>query len=486
MNAVIYARYSSDSQREESIEGQLRECTTFANREGYTVLQHYIDRAYSATTDKRPEFQRMIKDSSNGLFDFIIVWKLDRFARDRYDSARYKALLKKRKVRVISATESISDDPSGILMEAVLEGMAEYYSADLAEKVVRGHTENLIKGKYNGGVLTLGYKINSEHRYEKDEFRAPYILETFKRYDVGYTKKEIRDWLNENNFTNTKGAPMTYHSVGTMLKNRKYIGEYKFRDHINYDAVPAIVPKDLFERVQIRLKKNRAAPAHFKANEEYILSSKLFCGHCKSSMCGESGTSCNKNTYYYYKCTSVKGRKNNCKKKSIRKEWIEDIVINEITKVIFDDDTVESIVSMAMKLQSEEKSKIPMWEKEFDKTQVSIDNILNAIQQGIFTESTKTRLDELEERKRILSADIAAEKLRKPRLQPEKVRNWLYKLRTLDIKKIEYRRVLINTFVNKIFLYDDKIIITFNYKSDTKEVTFKNLDCSGLKNESSP
>ncbi len=371
-------------------------------------------------------------------------------------------------------------------MEAVLEGMAEYYSADLAEKVVRGHTENIINGKFNGGTLTVGYKINSERRYEKDELKAPYVLEVFKRYDAGQTKQEIRDWLNENHFTNTLGKPMTYHSVGTMLKNRKYIGEYKFRDQVNYNAIPAIVPKDLFERVQMRLEKNKKAPAHFKAEQEYILSSKLFCGHCQGYMCGESGTSHTKNTYHYYKCVTVKKRRGTCHKKSVRKELIEDIVINELTKIIFDDDTIESIVSMAMKIQSEEKSDIPMLEKELGKIQISIDNILNAIQQGIFTESTKTRLDELEDKKRALSAGIAAEKLRKPRLKPENIRNWLYKLRTLDIQKTEYRRVLVDTFVNKIFLYDDKIIITFNYKSDTKEVTFKNLDSSDLKNSTAP
>ena len=104
MKAVIYASYSSDSQREESIEGQLRECAAFAEKNGITVLRHYIDRAYSAKTDNRPEFQSMIKDSGKRLFDIVIVWKLDRFARNRYDSARYKAILKKNGVKVVSAT----------------------------------------------------------------------------------------------------------------------------------------------------------------------------------------------------------------------------------------------------------------------------------------------------------------------------------------------------------------------------------------------
>ena len=180
MNAVIYARYSSDSQREESIEGQLRECTAFAEKNGITILRHYIDRAFSAKTDNRPEFQAMIKDSGKKLFDIIIVWKLDRFARNRYDRARYKAQLKKNGVKVVSATETISDGAEGILLESMLEGMAEYYSADLAEKVVRGMTENALKCKYNGGTLPIGYTIDSEQYFQIDPLTAPFVLEAFK------------------------------------------------------------------------------------------------------------------------------------------------------------------------------------------------------------------------------------------------------------------------------------------------------------------
>ena len=156
MKAVIYARYSSDSQREESIEGQLRECTAFAEKNGMTVLRHYIDRAYAAKTDDRPEFQNMIKDSGKKLFDVVIVWKLDRFARNRYDSARYKAMLKRNGVKVVSATEVISEGAEGIILEAVLAGYAEYYSADLSEKVIRGMTDNALKAKFTGGTTTVG------------------------------------------------------------------------------------------------------------------------------------------------------------------------------------------------------------------------------------------------------------------------------------------------------------------------------------------
>ena len=174
MTAVIYARYSSDNQREESIEGQIRECTAYAEKNGITIVKHYIDRAISAKTDNRPEFQQMIKDSDKKLFDIVLVWKLDRFARNRYDSARYKTQLKKNGVKLMSATEVISDGPEGIILESVLEGYAEYYSADLSEKVIRGMTENALKGKFSGGAIPFGYTINADRRFEIDPLTAPF------------------------------------------------------------------------------------------------------------------------------------------------------------------------------------------------------------------------------------------------------------------------------------------------------------------------
>ena len=197
MKAVIYARYSSDNQREESIEGQLRECTAYCVKNDITILRTYIDRALSAKTDNRPDFQRMVKDSAKGLFDVVIVWKLDRFARNRYDSAHYKAQLRKYGVKVLSATENISEGPEGIILESMLEGMAEYYSAELSEKVIRGHTENALKCKYNGGTPTFGYVIDKDMQYQLDPRTAPVVLEIFTRYDQGATLKEIMEEMRQ-------------------------------------------------------------------------------------------------------------------------------------------------------------------------------------------------------------------------------------------------------------------------------------------------
>ena len=471
MTAVIYARYSSDNQREESIEGQIRECTAYAEKNGITIVKHYIDRAVSAKTDNRPEFQQMIKDSDKKLFDIVLVWKLDRFARNRYDSARYKTQLKKNGVKLMSATEIISEGPEGIILESVLEGYAEYYSADLAEKVVRGQTENILKGRCNGGRGTFGYTLDSERKFHIDPLTSPFVVESFKKYNEGSTMKEIRDWLNENGIKNPVGGAFTYNSVEHMLKNRRYIGELKFRDVVVPDAIPPIIPLELFEDVQEKIAKNKKAPARRKAEDDYLLTTKLFCGYCGALMFGESGTSRTGEVHRYYKCATAKKHKG-CKKKTVRKQWLEDLVVNQTMQLVKDDTAMESIIAKVMELQDRENTSIPLYEKQLRDAESGIQNMLNAIQAGILTSSTKERLEQLEETKRELEARIAEEKLAKPKVTEEFIRFWLLRFRKLDMSLKDQRQALVDTFINAIYLYDDKVLITFNYKEGTQTVTF--------------
>ena len=472
MTAVIYARYSSDNQREESIEGQIRECTAYAEKNGITIVKHYIDRAISAKTDNRPEFQQMIKDSDKKLFDIVLVWKLDRFARNRYDSARYKTQLKKNGVKLMSATEIISEGPEGIILESVLEGYAEYYSADLAEKVVRGQTENILKGRCNGGRGTFGYTLDSERKFHIDPLASPFVLESFRKYRDGLTMKEIRDWLNENGIKNPVGGAFTYNSVEHMLKNRRYIGELKFRDVVVPDAIPPIVPLELFDDVQEKMLKNKKAPARRKAEDDYLLTTKLYCGYCGALMFGESGTSRTGEVHRYYKCATAK-KKKGCKKKTVRKQWLENLVVNQTMQLVKDDAAMESIIAKVMELQDRENTNIPLYEKQLRDAESGIQNMLNAIQAGILTSSTKERLEQLEETKRELEARIAEEKLAKPKVTEEFIRFWLLRFRKLDMSLKDQRQALVDTFINSIYLYDDKVLITFNYKEGTQTITFE-------------
>lgn len=274
MNGVIYARYSSDNQREESIDGQLRECLVFAEKNDIQIIETYVDRALSAKTDNRPDFQRMIRDSTKEQFEVIIVWKLDRFARNRYDSAHYKAILKRNNVRVVSATEAISQGPEGIILESLLEGMAEYYSAELAEKVLRGMKENAYKCKFNGGTIPYGYYVDDEKHLQIESKTAMIVREVFELYDNGMTMKEITDTLNRKGLRNRKGNPFTISVVSKMLTNRRYIGEYKFKEIVVEDGIPAIISKNLFESVNKKLEANRKKPARKKSPDEYLLTTK--------------------------------------------------------------------------------------------------------------------------------------------------------------------------------------------------------------------
>ena len=472
MTAVIYARYSSDNQREESIEGQIRECTAYAEKNGITVIKHYIDRAFSAKTDNRPEFQQMIKDSGKKLFDVVLVWKFDRFARNRFDSANYKMILKKNGVHLISVMEPIAEGSQGILVETLLEGMAEYYSAELSEKVIRGQTENALKGKCTGGTGTIGYKIDDAKFYHLDPLTAPLVLEAFQRYDNGDKMVEIVSFLNDKGVRNMLGGKMTHSSVNTMLKNRRYIGELSFRDIVVPDAIPVIVPKDLFDRVQKRLDKNKRAPACGKADEEYLLTTKLFCGKCGALMFGESGTSATGRTYYYYKCANVKRRKG-CNKKTVQKEWLEDLVVRETMKLIQDDAVIDKIVQLVMDVQNQENTTIPLLEKQLREVNKKLDNLMKAIEDGLYTRTTKERLEELEIQKDELTVKIADEKLKKPSFNEDFIRFWLMKFRKFDISQKKQRKALIEIFVNAIFLYDDRMLITFNYKDGAQTVRFE-------------
>ena len=480
MNAVIYARYSSDNQREASIEGQVRECLEYAGRNNYTVVAQYIDRALSARTADRPEFQRMISDSEKGLFDTVLVWKIDRFSRDRYDSAFYKHTLKKNGVKVVSVKENITDTPEGIILEAMLEGMAEYYSAELSEKIKRGQKENALKCKYNGGALPIGYTVDENHYYQIDPVTAPVVADAFKHYAEGATMQEITDEMNLHGIRTNRGGKVTINSVTRMLHNRKYIGEYQYADVVYPNGIPAIVSVELFERVQERMAQTKKAPAKHKAEDEYLLTTKLYCGKCGCFMVGESGTSHMKDRVHrYYKCVSVKRHKG-CDKKTVKKEWIENIVIEEIKKIINNDNLLEEIADTALEALGAENNTLPLLRKQYAQVQKSIDNLLNAMEQGIITASTKERMEALEQQKSELSVQILREEAAKPTLTKKEILFWFHRFRKLDTRKLEHRRRLIDSFINAVFLYDDRIAFAFNYKDGSKTITLEEIENSDL------
>ncbi len=473
MNAVIYARYSSENQREESIEGQLRECSEFADRKGYTIVKTYADRAISGKkADNRPQFMQMTADSKQKLFDAVIVWKIDRFSRDKYDSVFYKNALKKNGVSVISATEPIDDTPEGQLMESIFEGFSVYYIKDLALKVSRGMTENVLKGKFNGGALTFGYYIDENKSFQPDPIQAPIVQDVFTRYADGESAKSILKSLIEQGVKNKRGGNLTYSFVTNMLKNRRYLGEYRFKDTVVENAFTPLVTRDIFDKCQARLAANKHKPAHFKdTSDKYILTGKIFCGHCGSSMAGVSGTSKTGIIHRYYHCRKAKAKKS-CDKKRVQKDLIENIVLGYTLEMLNDDAIIDYIVDTCFKLQSNSNTKLPSMQSHLKQIDTELNNVMKAIKQGIFAPTIQSTLNELEEEKANLELAIAKEQIERPKLTKEQIRYWICKFRLIDHNDESQKQKLIDVFVNSIYVYDDKMLITYNYKDGEKCIDY--------------
>ena len=242
---VIYARFSSSRQREESIEDQVRVCTAYARDNGMEVEAVYADHAASARSDDRPEFQRMVREARDGDWGVVLVYKLDRFTRDRFDAANYRVRLRDAGVELVSAMEQIPDAPEGAILESVLEGVNEWYSRSLSQNVTRGMMGNARKCMANG-VRVFGYRVDGEGRYVVDEREAAIVRRAFSMAALGSTRGEVMLWLNSV-CRNVRGGQWRYPSVATLLSNEKYLGVYSFGDVRVEGGMPAIVDQDVFD-----------------------------------------------------------------------------------------------------------------------------------------------------------------------------------------------------------------------------------------------
>lgn len=468
MNIVIYARFSSHSQNEQSIEGQLKACYEFARKNSHTVIENYIDRAFSGTNDNRPEFQRMINDSNSKHFEGVLVYQLDRFARNRYDSAIYKALLKKNGIRVLSARENITDDASGILVEGLLESMAEYYSAELSQKIKRGMDINAQKCLVTGGYAPLGLKV-VDKKYVIDEMTSPIVKEIFTQYANGSTVKEVIDNLNSRGIKTTTGSQFNKNSIRKMLQNKRYIGTYSYRGFETKDAIPRIIEDDLFYKVAEIVSKNKIAPARSRAISEYLLTTKVFCGLCKELMVGNSGTSKTGRSYSYYKCKNA--RKGVCTKKIINKDYLEDLVISECRKLL-NAKNISLIAKEVIKLhkQNQEKTSLISLERNLRENKKSIDNLLKALESGEVAEIITNRIHEKNLEKIEIEKQIALEKKGKLTLTEQEIKFFLNQLKVGNIDDLKYRKTLINVFVLAVYVYDDRVTIFFNTGNNTTKL----------------
>jgi DNA invertase Pin-like site-specific DNA recombinase len=501
VDGVIYARYSEGpNQTEASIEGQVRECREYAERNGIRIINVYSDSKHTGTNDNRVEFQKMLRDSKRGGFSVVVVWKIDRFGRNRAEIAQNRALLKLSGAKVVSAKEYIPDSPEGIILESVLEGMAEYYSANLAQNIKRGLTENALHCKSNGAGQSLGYVVGADKRFEIEPNEAAIVRMIFQKFDEGTKIADIWRELVASGIKTKRGKDFTQHGISRILSNRAYIGEYRYADIVTPGGMPRIIDDELFNRVQERRASRKKVPASRRSNSDvdFLLTGKVFCGYCKGTIRGMSGTGKSGNKFYYYACHNKIYKHANCNKKNVKKDWLETEVTRLTAENILTDEIIEYIADKVVEIQKaeqEDKSMLRYYEQQLRETKSALNNIVKAIEAGLITATTKTRLFELEEQKATLEGEIEREKIIAPIINKEQVIFFLKRFRGGDINDKDYQRQIIEAFVNKALLYDDKIIITYNISNDSNELSAEivenaafaaECECSSLLSSSPP
>lgn len=470
--AVIYARYSSERQTEQSIEGQLRVCHEYAERNDITIIDTYIDRAMTGTNDKRTDFQRMLKDSNKKAWDYVLVYKIDRFGRNKYELAMNKHTLKLNGIKLISAMENIPETPEGIILESLLEGMAEYYSAELSQKVKRGMNETRQKGNFTGGYLPYGYKKDGK-KVVIDEDQAEIVRYIYEQYAKNvYVKDIIEDLTSKGIYC--RGNPFLKNAVHRILKNEKYSGVYHYNDEVFTNIYPQIVPTELFNLVQAKNNNNRYGSHSPFVN--YLLRKKIICGYCGRTINGITGTSKSGAVKRYYSC-SGRYTKKGCNKKSIRKEVLEEVVISTINK-LFDNDNAISLFAEKIIAVNENRIKnqsvLNLLLEEQEKIIKAKNNLISAIEMGIITNTTKERLEELEQQQETISEKILIEKSKqKMTLTKSDIEHHIKKaLKNTSAK-------MIDLLIKKIVLYDDKIEIYCNYANKKETEIIESIDIDG-------
>lgn len=462
--AVLYCRYSSHAQRDVSIDQQVAECRQFAKAKDLEIVRVFADHAVSGTTDRRPEFQRMIAEAPSLGVQYVIVYALDRFARDRYDSAVYKRQLREAGIRVISATEPITDDPVGVLMESMLEGWGEYYSKEHRRKVSRGLQYNAEHCMANG-PLPYGYRRAQDGKVAVDDAAAPIVREIFTRVASGEPFAEILRDLNARGLKTSTGHTWTNSSFNAMLSNERYLGVYKYGDVRIEGGMPAIVDRAVFDAVQHRLrtKKNPRAPQKRRRESGvYLLTGKIFCGRCGSPMVGTSGTGRHGELHYYYAC---KGRKTSgCTRRPLVRDAIENEVAAALRQYVLTDEIIVALADAAVARQARLRRAPILDARRADlaKVQRSIRNIVAAIEKGIIADATQQRLAQLEKEERELLEHIASDEYILDQTFTREEYIALLKLyQEGDIRDKRFQEALFDAFLIAVYVYDDHLKIKF-------------------------
>ncbi|MEG2450733.1 MAG: recombinase family protein, partial [Clostridia bacterium] len=453
--AVIYARYSSDSQTEQSIEGQVRVCRDYAKQNDILIVDEYIDRATTGTNDNRVSFQQMLHDSSKKQWTMVLVYKLDRFARNKFEAVVNRKKLADNEVELVSAMERIPDTPEGKLMTGVLEEFNQYFSLELAQKVNRGLRESWLKGNYTGGRGKYGYDVVGQKLVINPE-EAAIVLEIFTKYAQGYKAADIARNLIARGVRRKDGNIFEQKHLYTILHNSSYTGKTTLQGTVYDNIIPQIITDKLWAVVETINNENKIAPSRKKAIFDYILTGKLVCGNCHKLMNGESGTSHTGDIHYYYVCTARRKKKAKCSTQTIQKQWLEDMVINITTKMLQKENNIHEIATNLFELHKVEASKdstIKILQRKYADVLKARNNIIKAIEQGIITDSTKDRLCQLEAELSQVAFDIEKEKQHTYTfLTIENIEAYLQTQVYENTTDIEIRKLIVNTFIQEVIV----------------------------------
>lgn len=289
---------------------------------------------------------------------------------------------------------------------------------------------------------------------------------------------QIIRYLNENNVKTALGNEFGKNSIRRILTNKKYIGVYTYKGIEKADSLPKIIDDETFRQAQIKLEKNKKAPARAKAKEEmYLLSTKIFCGHCEASVVGVSGTSRNGKIHQYYQCSS--NRKKKCTLKPVKKFYIEDLVIKTIMSILTDD-KIDEIAKNICELSEKESNTdtLKRLRKLIKENETATENLIKAIETGKAVDIISSQIEKRQLEKKNLEAQIAREKILKPKLEFEQVKFFFQKFIKGDISDIKFRQALVDTFINKVYLFQDKIYICCNAQESKIEIPLHETVCS--------
>lgn len=424
---AIYCRYSSEQQRDSmSIEAQKSACAEFASKQGWKVYRLYIDEARSGTSDDRQSFQEMLLEAAgkHPPFNFVLVHKLDRFARNRYDSIKYKHLLRKKGIRVVSATQPIigSGDPTEVILESVLEGMDEFYSLNLARESIKGMAENARRGWFNGGFAPIGYKLvdiqtekGRKRKLEIVEGEAKIIRKIFSLYLQGLGVTEVRNKMNVAGIK-LRGRRFTKNSITNILKNEKYAGDSKFGKKMNRakrtfdlkfepvivkDTHAAIVPRKEWEAAQKMFDRRS------KLSPKAIASDYLFSGVIECLLCGRHfvghGAHGRNEKYRYYVCgKNARIGPKACAQARINADRLEDLIILKLKERLTSQKNLARMIrehnealGEALKEKAKSLGRLEREIQEFDQKRRRLFEAIENGQAGITQEDIGPRLKEL-------------------------------------------------------------------------------------------